>query len=648
MEEQREERRLTTILAADVVGYSRLMSADERGTLARLRAHRKELLDPKAAEYRGRTVKLMGDGALMEFGSVVDAVLFAVEVQRAMAARNADVPADRQITFRIGINIGDIIVVGDDIYGDGVNVAARLESLAEPGGICISRNVYSQVRNKVQFGFQDLGEQRIKNLPEPIETYGVWWGSKPTEPPITEGRKAKSLPKVALAAAVLAIVVVGGAALWMLFPRDTAPPIEAASLERMAFPLPEVPSIAVQAFGTSRDDRNHRILAYGLADRMIGELARTRSVFVIAPYSSLRNQTVGNKPREIAEQFGVKYVLAGNIAGNDGNLTIDARLIDAIGGRQLWHRSLEGRTSDLYRMQDEIVTHIRTTLDGSPGSTASAQSDAGVEQRIPNGESYAYLLQGIGHFRSFTTEGNRKAAQLFRQAIELDRGYALAHAWDAWNAVFGVMMGWTEAPEEQLQHAFASARESVSLDPSLAFARWALGATYMTAGDHANAAKQFRRGLDLSPEDANLLAGAAKCFAFQGGASEAVEYGQRALRLNPRPPDWYLWNLGIANYFAGRYEDAIAMLEKASSKNIEARLYLVGSYIRSDRKSDAKLQANEIFQREPSFHVARYIDRIAFANPSDEQAFAKDLLAAGLPENVSFTCMLDPTIENCR
>jgi class 3 adenylate cyclase/TolB-like protein/Tfp pilus assembly protein PilF len=641
-----EERRLTTILSADVVGYSRLMATDESGTLAQLRAHRKELFEPKTAEYRGRVVKLMGDGTLMEFGSVVDAVLFAVEVQRTIAARNADIPKDRQVVYRIGINIGDIIVVGDDIYGDGVNVAARLQSIAAPGGICIARNVHSQV--KVDFGFQHLGEKKLKNMPEPVATYEVWWGEKPAEPSISERRTKRSLVGWPVAAAAVAVVVIGGIAAWTLFPRETAPRIVAASLERMAFPLPEKPSIAVQAFETSKSDGSQKFLAYGLADAIIANLVRTPSLFVIAPQSSLRNRFRGSEPRDIAERFGVKYVLSGSIRGNDDRLTIDAWLIDAIAGQRLWRQTLEGSISDLYRIQNEIVTHVRSTMESNSPTAASGHGGTGFPSHAPHGESYAYLLQGIGHFRNSTPAGNKKAAQLITKAIESDPDNALAHAWKAWSDVFAVMMGWTNAPDELLQRASTSARKSVSLDPSLDFGRWVLGATFMAAGDHANASKQFRRGLNLTPDEPNLLAGAAKSLAFEGAGLEAVEFGNRTLRQSPHPPDWYLWNLGIANYFTEHHDDAIAVLQKAITKNLEANLFLIGSYIQSDRKSDAELHAKEIFQEDPSFHIARYMDRTGFANPNDRRALTADLLAAGLPINVSFPCVLEPTIENCR
>lgn len=648
MESEREERRLTTILSADVAGYSRLMAADESGTLARIRGHYKELVEPKAAEYRGRIVKLMGDGILMEFGSVVDAVLFAVEVQRAMPKRNEDVPKDLEIIYRIGINIGDIIVVGDDIYGDGVNIAARLEALAEPGGICVSRNVHSQVKNKVVLGFKDLGEQNVKNIPEPIPTYGVQWGVEPTKPKIAAASARRLSGRRVMAAAVAAVAVVGAIAAWLILPRDTAPTIEPASLDLMAFPLPEKQSIAVQAFETSGVDRNHQFLVYGLVDTIIAELSRTPSLFVIAPHSSLQPEISRIKIREIAEQFGVKYVLTGSVSGAGHDLTIDVRLIDAVGGRQLWRQTLEGGDIDLYRIENEIVNHVRATLDGKPWVEGATHGDAGFRSRSPVGESYGYLLRGIARFRASTRREIENSARLFSKAIESDPDNALANGWSAWNDVYSVMMGLATSPEPRLERAFATATESVSLDPSLDFGRWAMGAAFMMAGDQVSASEQFRTGLELNPNDPNLLAGAAKSLAFQDAAPEAIEFGRRALRLNPHPPTWYFWNLAIAYYFAGRNDDVIAVLERAPDLDTEARLYLTASYVRSGRASDAKLQKNEITKTDPAFHIARYINRTTIANPGDMDLLTTDLLAAGLPENVSFRCMLEPTLENCR
>jgi class 3 adenylate cyclase/TolB-like protein len=648
METKREERRLTTILSADVAGYSRLMAADESGTLARVRAHHKELIEPKAAEYRGRIVKLMGDGILMEFGSVVDAVLFAVEVQRAMPKRNEDTPKTLEIVYRIGINIGDIIVVGDDIYGDGVNIAARLEALAEPGGICISRNVHSQVRNKVVFGFKDLGDQNVKNIPEPIPTFGIQWGPESTEPPTVAAPAKKPLWRPIAAAVVVVVAVAGAIASWMLVPRDTAPPVEAASMELMAFPLPEKPSVAVLAFDTSGIDRNHGLLVSGLVDTIIAELSRTHSLFVIAPHTSLNPEINQIKPREAAERFGIKYVLIGKASADGKDLTIDARLIDAVGGQQLWLQTLEGGDIDFFQIGNELVNHVRATLEDKPWVEGAAHNDAGLRTHFHDGESYGFLLQGIANFRASSRRQIENAAQLFSKAIELNPEDALVRSWSAWNDVYGVMMGWVRSPEQPMERAFAAATESVALNPSLDAARWAMGATFMMSGDHTSASEQFRAGLELNPNEPNLLAGAAKSLAFQGAALEAIEFGQQAMRINPYPPAWYLWNMGIAYYFAGRNEDAIAALERAPTLDTEARMYLMASYIRGGRVPDAKLQKNEITKTDPAIHIAGYISRTSFANSGDIDMLTKDLLAAGLPENVSFACMLEPTVENCR
>lgn len=648
MEREREERRLTTILSADVVGYSRLMAADESGTLARLRAHHKELIEPKAVEYRGRIVKLIGDGTLMEFGSVVDAVLFAVEVQRTMPVRNEDVPRDLQIVYRIGINIGDIIVVGEDIYGDGVNIAARLEALAEPGGICVSRNVHSQVKNKVVLGFKELGEQNVKNIPEPIATYGVQWGVEPAKPKSATAPAEKSSWRPVLAAAVVALAIIGATATWMLWPRDSTLPIEAASLDRMEFPLPGEPSIAVRPFETSEMDRNHQFVVNGLVDTIITDLARTPSLFVIAPHSSLQPEIGQLKIREVAERFGVKYVLSGNVRGAGEELKFDVRLIDAIGGQHVWRQSLTGGDADLYRIESEIVNHVWATLQGKTWIEGATHDDARGRSGFLDGGSYEYLLQGVGHFQVSKRRENENAARLFRKTVDLEPESALANSWSAWSDLHGVLMGWATSPQKQMDRAFAAATESVSLDPTLDFARWAMGASFMIAGDQTSALEHFRVGLDLNPNEPNLLAGAAKSLALRGAAAEAIESGSRAMRLNPQPPDWYFWNLGIAYYLAGRPEDSIGVLEKAPSLDMEARIYLTASYVRSGRESDARSQRDEITRINPAFHIAGYVNRTDFAKSSDIDLLAADLLAAGVPENVSFSCMLDPTVENCR
>jgi TolB-like protein/class 3 adenylate cyclase len=334
MEPQDVERRLTTILSADVVGYSRLMGEDEAGTLAALKAHRKELIEPKAAQYHGRTVKLMGDGALMEFGSVVDAALFAIEVQCAMRDRNAGVPEDRQIIYRVGINIGDIIVEGDDIYGDGVNVASRLEGLAEAGGICVARNVRNQVRDKLDLDLDDLGEVEVKNIARPVRVFRVVLDDKAAAlvTPLVEEAAKPQRRWWPIAAAVMILFAFGGALWW----QPWAPDVERADIEMMAFPLPDKPSIAVLPFDNLSGDPQHERLADGITEDIIADLSRYPDLFVIARNSVFTYKGKPVKVQEVAEDLGVRYVLEGSIQTDGNQARVTVQLIDALDGHHLW------------------------------------------------------------------------------------------------------------------------------------------------------------------------------------------------------------------------------------------------------------------------------------------------------------------------
>ncbi len=625
-----------------MVGYSRLMAANESETWAALKKHRKELLDPKTVEYRGRTVKLMGDGTLMEFGSVVDAVLFAVDVQRNMAARNADLPEDKQIVFRIGINIGDIIVAGDDIYGDGVNVASRLEALAEPGGICVSRNVYNQVKNKVEFGFNDLGAQTIKNIPEPVETYGVWWGPK-----MTTAQEAPAKPKqrgraFGLTAIVTVSLLVSAVAIWVYFPRQATRSIEPVLPETMAFPLPEKPSIALLGFETLGLNPDLQFLATGMPDAIEAELSRNESFFVIDPDSSLRYRSTDAEIRRAAQQLGVKYVLGGIISG-EKRLTIEVDLTDVLEGRQVWRQKFEGGLDSIYKIRNDIVDKIRENLGSGVGAEVG-----GAWASEPTDSAFMDLIRGIYHFRKYKDEANREAALHFEKAVKEDPNFSLAHAWHSWNAMVGIQSGWAEASGDRVRKAIASANKSISLDRTQAMGYLALGSALLATGRASGASEQFEHGLELKPDDSRLLAQITKSLAAENKATEAIEFGKRVMRRNPKPADWVYWNLGIAYFAAENYTESIAVIERSSTQNLEARLYLIADYIRTSRKSDAELQIDDIFESDPAFHLAKYTDQIELGNPANKSSLLAILLEAGLPENVSFECMLNPTVENCR
>ena len=354
-----------------MVGYSRPMGEDEAGTLASLKAHRRELIEPKIAEYHGRVVKLMGDGTLMEFGSVVDAVNFAVDVQRAMALRNADVPEDRRITYRMGINIGDIIGEGDDIYGDGVNIAARLEGLAKPGGICVARNVFNQVKAKVEVGFEDLGAQNVKNIPEAVLVYKVL-----LDPPATD-QFSVAVPAATwsrrwplAAGGLVVLVIAAGIALWQ---RPWAPREEPALEANMAFPLPDRPSIAVLPFINMSDDPNQDYFADGMTEYLITDLSELSGLFVIARNSSFSYIGQQVKVRQVAEELGVRYVLEGSVRRAGGQVRINAQLIDATIGGHLWAERYDGTMDDVFDLQDQVTEQIVAALAVSLTGEEQAQ-----------------------------------------------------------------------------------------------------------------------------------------------------------------------------------------------------------------------------------------------------------------------------------
>jgi TolB-like protein/class 3 adenylate cyclase len=356
------ERRLVAILAADVVGYSGLMERDEAGTLAALKSLREDLFDPKIAAHHGRIVKLMGDGTLVDFSSVVDAVVCAVDIQRAMAARNAEAPAEERIDLRIGVNLGDVIIEGDDIYGDGVNIAARLESLAEPGGVCVSRTVFNHVRHKADIGFENLGEHQVKNISEPVVVYRALVDAEGGEEPRAAPKRQVGWRKSVFAGAAAALVVIAGLLIWQ---RPWAPGVEPASLARMAHPLPDKPSIAVLPFTNMSDDPNQEYFTDGMTEDLITDLAKISGLFVIARNSVFTYKGKAVEVRQVAEDLGVRYVLEGSVRRAGEQVRINTQLIDATTGGHLWADRYDGSLGDIFALQDK-VTRPRSDGDRQP------------------------------------------------------------------------------------------------------------------------------------------------------------------------------------------------------------------------------------------------------------------------------------------
>jgi TolB-like protein/class 3 adenylate cyclase len=474
-DEQGVARRLAAILAADVVGYSRLMEADEAGTHARLKALRKELIEPRIAERHGRIVKLTGDGALVEFPSVVEAVLCAVDVQRVFAERNADVPRDQRIEFRIGVNLGDVIFDDNDIYGDGVNVAARLQTLADPGGICVSRTVYNHVRNKVGLAFEPMGEHKVKNIAEPITVYRVLPGSGGTASVRTLVAPALGRSRLAAIVAVVFVLLAAGAGgAWYAFWRPAAAPpaavAEAAGSggpeAKPALPLPDKPSIAVLPFENLSGDPRQERLADGITEDIITDLSRFRELFVIARNSTFVYKGKPTDVRQIARELGVQYVLEGSLQTDGDQVRITAQLIDATTGNHVWSERYGRPLDDIFAVQDEVTQQIVGTLGGYWGRLAEAGREAARRKPPESLQAYDYYLLGIEHKHRFTLEDNKKAQELLNKAIALDPTFSRAYAALAFTYVAEIDNGWSESREQTMANWLDAAQSAVALDRS--------------------------------------------------------------------------------------------------------------------------------------------------------------------------------------
>jgi len=515
MSGDRVERRLAAILAADVAGYSRLMGEDEEGTLAALRAVRRELADPKIAEHRGRIVKTTGDGLLAEFASVVDAVRCAVELQREMIARNTAAPAERRIEFRMGINVGDIIIEDGDIFGDGVNIAARLEALAEPGGICLSAAAHEQVRDRLDLAFDDLGEQQVKNITRPVRTDAVVLGA-PSRAALPAG----------------------------------APP-----------PLPDKPSIAVLPFQNMSGDREQEYFADGMVEEIITALSRIRWLFVIARNSSFTYKGQAVDVKRIGRELGVRYVLEGSVRKGGNRVRVTAQLIDATNATHVWDDRYDRDLSDIFAVQDEITASVAAVIEPA---LAAAEQQRVLRKPPERLDAWEACQRGFWHFHRYAAEENRVALDFFRRAIELDPnfaparyGYALALQWDIWH--------FSSRPFLEVQGAAREeAMRAVSLDDKDAMAHAVLAHMMMWGGEWEEAIAQARTAFALNPNSAFVISMLGCVLGFGGHREEALERLRRAMRASPHDPLIWLWTLwsGSVQFYARDFAAALETLRE--------------------------------------------------------------------------------------
>jgi adenylate cyclase len=512
------ERKLTAILAADVAGYSRLVGLDEEGTLARLRALHQDIIDPQIASHRGRIVKTTGDGLLVEFASVVDAVRCAVSVQRAVAEEQNAVPDDRRIRFRIGVNLGDIVVQGEDILGDGVNVAARLEGIAEPGGICISASAYEQVDGKVEVEFGDLGDQTLKNIARPVRAYQV----RDRRIPIEEPLRASSQP----------------------------------------LPLPDKPSIAVLPFTNISSDPEQEFLADGIAEDVITALSHHPWLFVIARNSCFTYKGRAVEVRQVGRELGVRYVLEGSLRRAGNRIRVTAQLVEAETGNHIWAERYDRDLADIFAVQDEITEAV--TIAVAP-AVARAEQKRAMRQPPNSLDAWAAYQHGVWHLSKLTAQDTAAAEKFFQQAIDLDPTFSAAHANLALTRYYTSYLFWSHGPIEPLSSIAALARNALALDSNDAETRSLLGLVLLLTGDYEGALAETERALALCPNLAIAHAVLGITLIWSGQPKEGLKSLERYFRLNPNGPSAgpILTQVAVGHYFCREYKAAVDAAKRA-------------------------------------------------------------------------------------
>jgi len=570
------ERKLAAILAVDIVGYSALMEADEAGTFQRLRAGRAELFEPEIRKHHGRIFKIMGDGLLAEFGSVVDAVECAVTLQRGMHERNSSLAHDQRIETRIGINLGEVIVEGDDRYGEGVNIAVRLEQLASPGGICVSAKVAKEVEKKLAFGFEPMGEHRVKNISEPIACFRV--------------------------------------------------NVESASRHGTvkSSPATQKATIAVLPFTNMSSDPEQEFFADGLAEDLITDLSKMPGLFVISRHSSFAYKGRAMDIRSLSKDLGVRYVIEGSVRRAATRIRINVQLINGQDGEHLWAERFDRELSDVFLLQDEIVRRIAEALpDVIPLSRQ-------ISARASNLEAYD-LLSRARVMVAHSIQNNRAARPLIRKAIELDPGYSDAHAWLGMSHLYGwVYEGEPEEPASSI--AFESASKAVALDPQNAGAHAVLGDVHIFKGNLEEGAAELSLALKINPNHADALVFMGELKFYLGDPGAAVEITRKAFQLNPHPPSWYYWYLGFAEYGAGLYEIAVATLMNRSTYGTGSNRLLAASLAQLGRIDEAKREAQVFLALYPHFSSLEWAKKQPFKRDSDRQHFLDGYRMAGLAD----------------
>ncbi|HSR71288.1 MAG TPA: adenylate/guanylate cyclase domain-containing protein [Kiloniellales bacterium] len=614
------ERRLAAILAADVVGYSRLMRRDEADTFARLRAHRKELFEPTIAGHHGRIFKLMGDGLMVEFASVVDAVNCAMALQKAMAERNGDVPRDKRIDMRIGVTLGDVIVEGEDCHGDGVNMAARLQALAEPGGICVSALVADQLRNKSPVQLEALGEVKVKNIAEPVTVHRVLLeGATPRSPILLWLGRMRRQQRFALRLGLIVVLAGGGVAAWQL-QRAHAPK--------------EFPTVAVLPFDNLSADPQMDYFSDGVSEDIITMLSRFPDLAVVARNSSFVYKGSSTDIRQVGRELGANYVLEGSVRKRNDKIRLTAQLIDAESGDHVWAERYDEEGTDPWQLQDKVIGKIIDSLTGERGEVRQAEYRRAWGTDSTNLEEYDYYLRGHELFMNAKTkETLDEAGAIWAEGLSEFPNSSLLRVKLAFYHLKLVWRWWSDDVPGEVRQAEAVLQEALStpnLSPQVRrLGHWAMAWTRQMQGDLAAAATEAKAAIALARYDAFMVADLASILAMAGEPSDAVVLLEEVRSRNPNFNQF--WELSVAYYLVGDDEQAVEAALQIRPNSLDRYVLLASSRVRLGRLDEARAAVKKLLELNPQFTQQTLKDNYIYSDPTILERQAADLGKVGLP-----------------
>jgi len=611
------------------VEYGRLMGEDEARTLHALKGHR-ELMSSLIEKHQGRVVDARGDTVLAEFASVVDALECAVGIQRELKGRNGELPKERRMSFRIGIHLGDVIEEEGKIYGDGVNVAALLDSLADAGGICVSRSAHDQVKNKLDVGYQDLGQHGIENIPDSVRVYRVVLEPDPKWKMIGKvWSRMKRWQKVALTIGIALLQMAGGLVIKKYFDRPPSPPVATVSIQKAALPLPDKPSIAVLPFENMTGDPKQEYFTDGFTEQIITSLSKIPALFVISRNSTFSYKGKPVKVQQVSEELGVRYVLEGSVQKSSSRIRINVQLIDALSGQHVWAQSYDRELKDIFGLQDEVILKIASAM--SVNLTAGEQARAWAEG-TKSLEAYLKLMQS----REYRYKGNRESIALARrlaeEAISLDPKYAEAYTSLGTAYYLEVFLG-TSRPKESIAKATELIQKALAMNGSLADAHSMLGVLYTWSGRYEEGIAEAERGVELDPNSGQAYYNLTVVLRWAGKSKEAIPVIRKALRLEPIPPDNYLQQLALVYLQTEDCKEAIVACDKGLKRqpdHLVSRIIMAAVYGSCDREKEARKEAAEVLRINPKFTVESFMRNIPYKNPSDRERTAQGLRKAGL------------------